>query len=70
MQLRELVDQALAEKNWNLGRNVRSALPRLKTLGDRSAHDRFYNAMRRDIDNIKDDLRVVVQALLYLAKLK
>lgn len=69
MQLRGLIDQTLAE-NWNLGRSVRPALPRLKDIGDKSAHDRRYNAMRRDIDNIKGDLRIVVQALLYLAKLK
>lgn len=69
MQLRQLIERLLAEP-WHLGRNVDKALPRLKDVGDKAAHDRFYNAMRRDIDNIKDDLRVVVQALLYLAGLK
>jgi len=70
MHLRELVEQTLAETSWTLGRNVRQALPRIKSIGDRSAHDRRYNAMWRDIDNVKDDLRAVVQELLYLARLK
>lgn len=69
MQLRQLIDQLLVEP-WHLGRGMDKALPRLKDVGDRAAHDRFYNAMRRDIDNIKGDLRTVVQALLYLAGLK
>lgn len=70
MQLRDLIDKALAEKTWNLGRNIMQALPRLKDIGDKSAHDRRFNAMRHDIDKVKDDLRVVLQALVYLAKLK
>lgn len=69
MQLRALVDRTVAE-SWNLGRSTRPALLRLKDIGDKSAHDRRFNAMRQDIDAIKADLRVVVQALLYLAHLK
>jgi hypothetical protein len=68
--LGELVDATLNEPKWNLGRGTKQGLPRLKTIGDRSAHSRRWNAFRDDIDKRSDDFRVVCQELLYLAKLK
>ena len=44
--LRDLIQATLAESAWNLGRNVKSALPRLKDIGDKSAHSRRYVAHR------------------------
>lgn len=70
LYLRDLIGKALAEPNWNLSRNTKAALPRLKDIGDKSAHSRRFNAHRRDIDNIRDDVRVVVQEFVYLAGLK
>jgi hypothetical protein len=68
--LSELISSTLSEEKWNLGRNAKKALPRLKSVGDRSAHDRRFNATHDDIDKIIDDLRVCVQELLSLAGLK
>jgi hypothetical protein len=68
--LKDLIDITLAEPTWNLGRNTKQALPRLKDIGDKSAHSRRFNAHRKDIDSIISDLRVVVQELVYLAGLK
>ncbi|MCB0541333.1 MAG: hypothetical protein KDE33_27745 [Bacteroidetes bacterium] len=68
--LKDLVDRALNEKTWNLGRNTKKALPKLKDIGDKSAHSRRYIAHRRDIDKIIDDLRTVTQEFVYLANLK
>lgn len=68
--LRDLVDAMLAESTWTLGRNVRTNLPRLKDIGDKSAHSRRYNAHREDIDKLLKDVRETVQELLVLAKLK
>jgi hypothetical protein len=70
LYLRDLVTAALNEPSWNLGRNTKSALPRLKDIGDRSAHSRRYIAHRRDIEDVHADLRVVVQEFIYLAGLK
>jgi hypothetical protein len=66
--LRDMVTATLVESSWNLGCNVKTALPRLKDIGDKSAHSRRFNAHKRDIDAIKDDLRVVIQELVYLAE--
>jgi len=68
--LRDLVDACLSETSWNLSRNTKQALPKLKMLGDQSAHSRRYNAHREDIDRISHDFRSACQELLYLARLK
>jgi hypothetical protein len=68
--LRDLISRALAEPAWNLGRNAKAALPRLKDIGDKSAHSRRFNAHKNDIEKLVEDVRVVVQELVYLAGLK
>jgi hypothetical protein len=70
MFLRDMIIVTLAETTFNLSRNSKKALPRLKDIGDKSAHSRYFNAVRQDIDDIKSDLRIVVQELLYLSKIK
>jgi len=68
--LRDLIDRTLAESAWNLGRNAKQALPKLKDIGDKSAHSRRYIAQRGDIQPLLSDIRTVVQELLYVAGLK
>lgn len=70
LYLKDLITKTLAEPGWNLGRNTKSALPRLKDIGDKSAHSRRFIAHRADIESVIPDLRVVVQELVYLAGLK
>jgi len=68
--LADLIDKTLQEQGWNLGRNTKQALPRLKSVGDKSAHSRRYNAHREDIDKVSTDFRDVCQELLSIAGLK
>lgn len=68
--LRDLIAATLGEPEWNLTRNCKQALPRLKDIGDKSAHSRRFVAQRSDIDPLKDDVRLVIQELIYLANLK
>jgi len=68
--LSDLISLLLSESSWNLGRNTKKALVSIKNIGDYSAHSRRYNANRQDIDDIKNDFRIVVQELLYLSQLK
>ena len=65
--LGDLVAAILNEGTWNIGRNTKRALPRLKDVGDLSAHSRRYIAHRNDLDKLLPDLRVVVQELIFLA---
>ncbi len=70
LYLRDLITKVLQETTWNLGRNAKAALPRLKDIGDKSAHSRRYNAHREDIDKLATDFRDVCQELLVIAGLK
>jgi len=69
-QLSDLIGCVLSESGWNLSRNTKRALPRLKSLGDLSAHSRRYTATRPDIDRVISDFRVTIQELLSIAGLK
>lgn len=68
--LGELISTAINEQAWALGRNAKKSLKELKDIGDKSAHSRRFIAQRQDIDKVSADLRVAVQELVYLAKLK
>lgn len=70
LYLRDLIDKTLAEPSWNLGRNAKQALPKLKDIGDKSAHSRRYIAQRGDLQPLLGDIRAVVQELLFIANLK
>jgi hypothetical protein len=65
-----LISAILNEKTWNLGRQSKKALPKLKDMGDKSAHSRRYIALRTDIDKIQPHLRDVIQELVSIAGLK
>lgn len=68
--LDELINRASTCKHWKLGRNTKSGLKKLKSIGDQSAHSRRYNAKKPYIDEIIHDLRVVSEELLYLSELR
>jgi len=70
LYLGDLIDRCLKEASWNLARNIKQAMPKLKEVGDKSAHSRRYVAQRGDIDPLAQDVRSVVQELVYLAGLK
>jgi len=68
MYLSDLVPLTLAEKSWNLGRNTKRAMPRLKNIGDYSAHSRRFIARRDDIDRLRDDFRITCEELIHIAE--
>jgi hypothetical protein len=70
LMLRHLVDRLLADSSFHLGRETKRGLPLIKSLGDRSAHTRYFLAKKEDIDRVIHDLRVVVDEMLNLTGLK
>ena len=68
--LGDLIKLTLSEPSWNLTRNTKNALGKLKEVGDKSAHSRRFIAQRLDIDNIQSGLRTAVQELIILAEIK
>jgi hypothetical protein len=67
--LSDLIRVLLAEQSLTLSRNAKEALPKLKKLGDQSAHGRFFTAQLNDIERVRDDFRVIFEELLHHAAL-
>lgn len=68
-QLSDLISKALSEPKLSLSRNTKAALPKLRDVGHRSAHGRYFNAQPDDIDRVRDGCRVVVEEFLHHAGL-
>lgn len=68
--LRDLIAATLTETKWSPSRNLKIALPKLKDVGDKSAHNRYFVAKRGDIQPLIADIRSVVQELLFQSGLK
>lgn len=56
------------DRSIHLGRNAKRGLDALKELGDKSAHNRRFNARQPDIDGIRSDFRTAAEELLHVAK--
>lgn len=69
LYLSDLIAVCMSESSWNLTRNCKRALPRIKDIGDKSAHSRRYNAVHGDLSPLLGDIRLIIQELLYLAGL-
>jgi hypothetical protein len=67
MMLSGLIEAILQQQHWPLQRETKRALPELKQLGDRAAHNRRYQATQQDIDRLLPGLRASVDDLLHLA---
>ena len=66
--LRDLVGRVNSPGGLTLGRDSRKCLVDVKELGDRSAHNRRYNAVKPDLDKIQ--IRVLADELINLACLR
>lgn len=67
MMLNGLIEAILQQQHWPVQRETKRALPELKQLGDRAAHNRRYQATQQDIDRLLPGLRAAVDDLLHLA---
>jgi hypothetical protein len=70
MMLNGLITFLEREKSFNLGRSAMKGLKDFKQLGDLSAHNRRFNALRNDIDRVRDGLRIASEELLHLSGLR
>ena len=67
LYLSDLISIFLTNKTWAVSRNTKSALPTIKKLSDLSAHNRRFNAKKLDIDQIKLELRTVIEELIHIS---
>lgn len=68
--LGQLISKLMSDSHWKLNRHVEEGLNLIKIQGDKSAHNRRYNARKADIDKVQPFLRDLAEELLYLAKIR
>lgn len=68
--LKALVEKAVDGTGLNMGRDAKKTLREVKELGDRSAHNRRYNAIQADLEKIQSGVRVAVDEMISLASLR
>ncbi len=66
INLEAIISKAQSNKVLNLSKS-KKYYDEIRLLGNYSAHKRYYNARRMDIDNIKIKYRVCLEELYYLA---
>lgn len=67
LMLSGLISVVTSTNAIQLSRNSIKGLKDFKTLGDLSAHNRRFNAMKNDIDRVRDGLRVASEELLKIS---
>jgi len=65
-----IIADAVDKGGLSLGRETKAVLRELKAIGDRSAHNKRYNAVRADLEKIRLGVRLVVDELIQLAELR
>lgn len=70
LMLSGIIADAVDKGALSLGRETKRVLHELKVIGDRSAHNRRYNAVRADIEKIRLGVRLVVDELIQTAELR
>jgi hypothetical protein len=65
-----LVTAATGTNGINLGRDAKKALADVKELGDRSAHNRRFNATKPDLEKIQSGVRVAADELINIVDLR
>lgn len=68
LMLRDIINHAVGG-GLTLGRDAKKFLPKIKELGDRSAHNRRFNAKQADLDKLESGIRLVAEELIQIAEL-
>ncbi|UUO15568.1 DUF4145 domain-containing protein [Dolichospermum heterosporum] len=70
LNLDAMITKFTDEPKFNLSRNTINNLPKLKKIGDNSAHNRHFTASRNDIDKLAQEIRVILPELVNISGLK
>lgn len=68
--LKRLIEIANSEEGIPIGRETKKNLSKYKEIGDRSAHNRRYNAINKDVFDLQVTIRLSIQELLSIAHIK
>lgn len=62
--LSDLITKLVSENKLHLTKVVREDMPKIKKLADSSVHSKRFSAKKTDIDNIKTEIRIILQELV------
>jgi hypothetical protein len=62
--LSDLITKLVGENKWHLTKIVREDIPKIKKLADSSVHSKRFSAKKTDIDNMKTEIRIILQELV------
>jgi hypothetical protein len=65
LQLSELINRSIQNKQLDLSRNAKAYLGIFKETGDLSAHNPFHNCRKKDLELIQYQFRSLVEELFY-----
>lgn len=68
--LDDIIADFIKESTFNLSRDTKNNLSKLKAIGDKSAHNRYFTASRNDIDKLVPDIRVIIPELVEKSEVK
>jgi len=64
IMLSELFNHLISEKKWQLSKIVKQDIPKIKKLADASVHNKRFFAKKPDIENIKVEIRIILEELI------
>lgn len=64
--LSDLITKMAGEKSWHLTKIVKEDILKIKKLADSSVHSKRFSAKKTDIDNLKTEIRIILQELVNL----
>lgn len=67
IMLDALIGKAVSGEHFELSRDVKSALPKIKELGDKASHSRTYILKKVDVDDVALQFRSAVHELVDLS---
>ncbi|HMJ05960.1 MAG TPA: hypothetical protein VK474_06855 [Chthoniobacterales bacterium] len=68
--LADLINAATGDSGINMARDAKKGVKAIKEIGDRSAHNRRFNATKPDLEKIQSDLRIAAEDLINIADLR
>ncbi|AFZ23202.1 hypothetical protein Cylst_0876 [Cylindrospermum stagnale PCC 7417] len=64
VNLDQMIGNFINESIFNLSRETKNNLHKLKAIGDKSAHNRYYTANRDPLDNLSQEIHVIIRELV------
>lgn len=70
INLDDMIKTFINESTFNLSRETKNNLSKLKAMGDKSAHNLYHTASRNDFDSLAQEITIILRELLSKSNVK